>query len=44
MDHIFWGIVSIGVLAVLVSLLLKMLIEDFHSGPSSGRQGSKLKS
>jgi hypothetical protein len=44
MDHIFWGIVSIGILAVLVSLLLKMLIEDFVSGHSSGRQGSGLKS
>jgi hypothetical protein len=28
-DHIFWGVVSIGILAVLLSLLLKMLIEDF---------------
>ena len=43
-DHIFWGVVSIGILAVLLSLLLKMLIEDFPGGSSSGRRRPKLKS
>ncbi|HEX4941807.1 MAG TPA: hypothetical protein VFW51_04675 [Actinomycetota bacterium] len=38
MDHIFWGVVSIGILAVLVSLLLMMLIDDFPAGSSSGRR------
>lgn len=37
-DHIFWGVVSIGILAVLVSLLLMMLIDDFPAGSSSGRR------
>jgi hypothetical protein len=44
MDHIFWGVVSIGILAVLVTLLLRMLIEDFPANFSSGRRRSKLKS
>ena len=43
-DHIFWGVVSIGILAVLLSLLLKMLIEDFPGGSSSGRRRPKFKS
>jgi hypothetical protein len=43
-DHIFWGVVSIGILAVLLSLLLKMLIEDFPASSSSGRRRPKLKS
>jgi hypothetical protein len=43
-DHIFWAVVSIAILGVLISLLLKMLIEDFLAGPSSGRQRPKLKS
>lgn len=44
MDHIFWGVVSIGILAVLVTLLLRMLIEDFPANLSSSRRRSKLKS
>ncbi|HET6792680.1 MAG TPA: hypothetical protein VFI35_14030 [Actinomycetota bacterium] len=44
MDHIFLGVVSIGILAVLLSLLLKMLIEDFPASFSSNRRGPKLKS
>ena len=44
MDHIFWGVVSIGILAVLLSLLLRMLFGDFLAGPSSGRRRPKLKS
>lgn len=43
-DHIFWGVVSIGILAVLLSLLLKMLIEDFPASFSSVRRRPKLKS
>ena len=43
-DHIFWGAVSIGILAVLLSLLLKMLIEDFPASFSSNRRRPKLKS
>lgn len=43
-DHIFWGVVSIGILGVLVTLLLRMLIEDFPAGSSSGRRKPKLKS
>ena len=43
-DHIFWGVVSIGILAVLLSLLLRMLIEDFSANSSSGRRRPKLKS
>ena len=42
-DHIFWGVVSIGILAVLVSLLLMMLIRDFAAASSSGRRRPKLK-
>jgi hypothetical protein len=41
-DHIFWGVVSIGILAVLLSLLLKMLIEDFPGGSSPGRRRPKF--
>ena len=44
MDHIFWAVVSIAILGVLMSLLLKMLIGDFLAGPSSGRRRPKLKS
>ena len=43
MDHIFWGVVSIGILAVLVSLLLMMLIRDSAAAYSSGRRRPKLK-
>ena len=43
-DHIFWAVVSIAILGVLMSLLLKTLIGDFLAGPSSGRQRRKLKS
>jgi hypothetical protein len=42
-DHIFWGAVSIGILGVLVTLLLRMLIEDFPANFSSSRRRSKLK-
>jgi ABC-type nitrate/sulfonate/bicarbonate transport system permease component len=43
-DHIFWAVVSIAILGVLMSLLLRMLIQDFLAGPSSGRRRPKLKS
>jgi hypothetical protein len=43
-DHIFWGVVSIAILGVLMSLLLRMLIQDFLAGPSSGRRRPKLRS
>lgn len=42
-DHIFWGVVSIGILAVLVSFLLMMLMRDFAAASSSGRRRPKLK-
>ncbi len=44
MDHIFWAVLSIAILGVLVSLLLKMLIEDFVAGHSPGRQMPTRKS
>jgi hypothetical protein len=43
-DHIFWAVLSIAILGVLMSLLLKMLIEDFVAGHSSGRQTPTRKS
>lgn len=42
MDHVFWAVVSIAILGVLMSLLLRMLIEDFLAGPSSGRERPEL--
>lgn len=44
MDHIFWAVVSVAILGVLMSLLLRMLFEDFLGGPPSGRQKRELKS
>jgi hypothetical protein len=43
-DHIFWAVVSIVILGVLMSLLVRMLFGDFLAGPSSGRRRPKLKS
>ena len=42
-DHIFWAVVSIVILGVLMSLLLRMLFGDFLAGPSSGRRRPRLK-
>lgn len=44
MDHIFWAVVSMGILGVLLSILLRMLIQDLLAGPSAGRRRPKLKS
>ena len=43
-DHIFWAVISIAILGVLMTLLLRMLFGDFLAGPSSGRRRPKLKS